>query len=108
MIRRRFRPAALLLVAAAAALWTVLAPARLPAGPPDARSEQSVAIGPTTRPGPRGEPRHRTRTLLADKPGAVYEDHLIDADWADADAVRIRADRVTLRHCEIRNGLRDG
>jgi hypothetical protein len=43
---------------------------------------------------------------MIDKPG-VYENYLIDADWADADAVRIKADRVTLRRCEIRNGKRD-
>jgi hypothetical protein len=74
---------------------------------PAARPPPAPRPGPTTAPGPRGEPRRRVRTLLIDKPG-VYEDVLVDAGWADADAVRVRADGVTLRHCEIRNGLRDG
>src|ERR1044071_249028 len=69
-------------------------------------ASQPVAIGLT---GPVG-PRRATipkQTLRVDKPG-VYEDLLIDAQWADTDAVHIRADQVTLRNCEIRNALRDG
>ncbi|HEX7899854.1 MAG TPA: right-handed parallel beta-helix repeat-containing protein [Planctomycetota bacterium] len=56
--------------------------------------------------GPVGPPT-RVKTLLIDKPG-VYENYLVDAEFAEVDAVRIKADGVTLRNCEIRNGARDG
>ena len=56
-------------------------------------------------PGVRGEAK-KIKTLLIDKAG-VYENYLVDAEWAEADAVRIKADGVTLRNCEIRNGKRD-
>ena len=59
--------------------------------------------------GPVG-PRKKAREVASldiRKPG-VFEDILVDAKWAERDAVRIRSDNVTLRHCEIRNGRRDG
>ena len=56
--------------------------------------------------GPVGEPT-RVKTLLIDKPG-IYENYLVDAEFAEVDAVRIKADNVVLRNCEIRNGARDG
>lgn len=37
----------------------------------------------------------------------VYENFLLDAGFADYDAVRIQAAGTTLRHCELRNGRRD-
>jgi hypothetical protein len=40
------------------------------------------------------------------EPG-VYENYLVDLNFADADAVRIKADGAVLRHCELRNGRRD-
>ena len=55
--------------------------------------------------GPRKEAR-QVAFLDIRKPG-VYEDLLVDVGWADRDAVKIRADNVTLRHCEIRNGRKD-
>jgi hypothetical protein len=63
-------------------------------------------IGLTAPIGPKAEP-HRVKTLRIDKPG-VYENYLVDAEWADMDAVQIKADHVTLRNCEIRNALKDG
>ncbi|HSI34531.1 MAG: right-handed parallel beta-helix repeat-containing protein [Phycisphaerae bacterium] len=56
--------------------------------------------------GPRGAEPKRVGTFLIDKPG-VYEDYLVDVQFAEFDAVRIKADNVTLRRCEIRNGRRD-
>jgi hypothetical protein len=40
---------------------------------------------------------------VIDAPG-VYENLLIDGEWADGTLLKIMADNVTLRHCEIRNG----
>jgi hypothetical protein len=48
----------------------------------------------------------RVRTLRIEKPG-VYENILVDGEWADEDLVRIRTDNVVLRNCTIRYGLRD-
>lgn len=56
--------------------------------------------------GPKGTPKTATQ-LLVERPG-VFEDYLIDAGFAEHDAVRIRADGTVLRRCEIRNGRRDG
>jgi hypothetical protein len=38
---------------------------------------------------------------------SVYENYLLDLQFADHDAVRIRANGSTLRHCELRNGRKD-
>jgi len=75
-----------------------------PAAPP-VLAKQPV-IGLTDAVGPKGEIK-RVRTLSIDKPG-VYENYLVDAEWGDVDAVRIKADNVTLRNCEIRHARRDG
>jgi len=58
--------------------------------------------------GPVGAPAgSRTlRMLRIEKPG-VYEDMIVDGEWGDHDLVRILADNVILRNCEIRNGLKD-
>lgn len=49
----------------------------------------------------------RMKTLRIEKSG-VYENLLIDGEWAAEDLVRIRADHVVLRNCTIRHSLRDG
>lgn len=67
---------------------------------------QPARIGPSADIGCRENPR-RVASLLIDKPG-VYENILVDAEWGDHDAVRIKADGVTLRNCEVRNARRDG
>jgi hypothetical protein len=45
----------------------------------------------------------RVRQLRIDKPG-VYENYLVDGEWTGSTLVKINADGVTLRNCEIRNG----
>jgi hypothetical protein len=45
--------------------------------------------------------------LRITKPG-VYTNYLVDGKWIDSTLVKIQADEVTLRHCEIRNGLGNG
>ena len=50
---------------------------------------------------------HRVNRLLITQSG-VYENYLIDAEGHEESAVSIRADNVTLRHCEIRNGRGEG
>jgi hypothetical protein len=45
--------------------------------------------------------------LIIDKPG-VYENYLIDSNWQGGNRVKITADKVTLRNCEIRNSTANG
>ena len=45
----------------------------------------------------------RVKQLVFTKPG-VYENYLVDGDWATGTLVKITADDVVLRHCEIRHG----
>lgn len=83
------------------------APAPLPPPPePVKAAPKTLFPGLVAPPGPRGTPQ-RVPSLTIKKPG-VYEDYLVDAGFAPKDAVRILADGVTLRNCEIRNGARDG
>ena len=49
--------------------------------------------------GPVGPPT-RVRGLVIDKPG-VYENYLVDAEFAGQDAVRIKANNVVLRNLEV-------
>jgi len=59
--------------------------------------------------GPQGTPRAPPVTAERwdiTKPG-VYENYLLDVGFAGHDALRIRADKTTLRHCELRNGRKD-
>jgi hypothetical protein len=48
----------------------------------------------------------RMKSLRIDTAG-VWENLLIDGEWADEDLVRIRADNVILRRCTIRHSRRD-
>jgi hypothetical protein len=45
--------------------------------------------------------------LEIDKPG-VYENYLVDSQWQGGNRVKVRADGVTIRHCEIRNSTGNG
>lgn len=45
--------------------------------------------------------------LQITKPG-VYENYLIDSNWATGNRVKITANNVTLRNCEIRNAAGNG
>jgi hypothetical protein len=45
----------------------------------------------------------RVRRLLITEPG-VYENYLVDGEWDGSTLVKIQADNVVLRQCEIRHG----
>jgi len=87
------------------ARWSLIVAMAWTAGLAAESAEGAVAglIGPV---GAREDAR-RVRTLRIDKPG-VYENILVDGEWADEDLVRITADDVVLRNCTVRNGRRDG
>ncbi|HEY1174319.1 MAG TPA: right-handed parallel beta-helix repeat-containing protein [Verrucomicrobiae bacterium] len=53
------------------------------------------------------ESPRKVERLVIDKPG-VYENILVDGKWAAANLVKITADNVTLRNCEILNGRHNG
>ena len=60
------------------------------------------AIGARGQVGCGPDPR-RVQRLLITEPG-VYENILVDGEWGDGTLVKITADGVTLRNCEVRNG----
>src|SRR5262249_22680110 len=49
----------------------------------------------------------KVERLLITKPG-VYENYLVDSAWAGGNRVKITADQVTLRRCEVRNATGNG
>jgi hypothetical protein len=49
----------------------------------------------------------KVERLEITKPG-VYENYLVDSNWAGGNRVKITADNVTLRHCEVRNATGNG
>src|SRR5688572_7262685 len=95
------RPRSFALLSILAALATI---ARAPATAAVANANANIAglIGPV---GARPDAR-KVRTLRITEPG-VYENILVDGEWASEDLVRITADNVVLRNCTIRNGRRD-
>jgi hypothetical protein len=66
----------------------------------DGRNRSTV--GASGRIGYLNNPQ-RVERLSIKKPG-VYEDYLVDGRWVEKNLVKINADDVTLRNCEIRNG----
>lgn len=54
-----------------------------------------------------GENPKRVNRLEITKPG-VYENYLVDSEWAGGNRVKITADNVKLRNCEIRNATGNG
>jgi hypothetical protein len=76
-----------------------------------------AAAQPTTEPvapaiGARGDvgcgaDAKRVERLAISEPG-VYENLLVDGQWSESTLVKIAADNVTLRRCEIRNGKHNG
>src|SRR5690606_14835870 len=64
------------------------------------------AIGAASDAGCLANPK-RVRRLRISEPG-VYENILVDGEWSESTLVKIEADGVTLRHCEIRNGKHNG
>ena len=75
---------------------TLAASAPLIANPPGARGEIGCRDSPKV-----------VQRLSIDEPG-VYENIRIDGRWVAKNLVKIRADGVTLRHCEITNGTHNG
>jgi hypothetical protein len=64
------------------------------------------AVGAQRNVGCQTDPR-RVRRLSITKPG-VYENILVDGEWNEGTLVKIAADGVTLRNCEIRHGRHNG
>jgi len=54
-----------------------------------------------------GKNPKRVKRLRITRPG-VYENYLVDSEWAGGNRVKISADNVTLRNCEIRNATGNG
>jgi hypothetical protein len=54
-----------------------------------------------------GENPTRVDRLEITRPG-VYENYLVDGQWAGGNRVKITADDVIVRHCEIRNATGNG
>jgi hypothetical protein len=85
---------------AAAALWCGMSDGSARDGPPP----QAIGVRGTI--GCRGNAKQVGRLQIA-KPG-VYENYLVDGGWGAVNLVKVNADDVTLRHCEIRNSTRNG
>ncbi len=64
------------------------------------------AIGAPQNVGPRGRPKVVSRLVIT-RPG-VYENYVVDCQWQGGNRVKITADNVILRHCEIRNASGNG
>ena len=64
------------------------------------------AIGVSGKVGCLKDPKQVDR-LIIDKSG-VYENYLVDSNWQGGNRVKITADNVTLRNCEIRNATGNG
>jgi hypothetical protein len=63
-------------------------------------------IGVQGRAGVRENPKEVGRLRISE-PG-VYENYLVDCNWGGGNRVKIMADNVTLRNCEIRNATGNG
>jgi hypothetical protein len=64
-----------------------------------ARAQETKPVGVQGRVGCLKDPRQVDRLEIT-KPG-VYENYLVDGQWGTGNRVKITADNVTLRHCEI-------
>src|SRR4051812_47897247 len=88
--------------------WQLAAVLLLAAAAPEPREADGAdgtsapAIGARHDVGSGPSPR-RVRHLSITEPG-VYEDILVDGEWDGSTLVKVLADGVTLRRCEIRNG----
>ena len=49
----------------------------------------------------------RVKRLLVTKPG-LYENYLVDSQWEGGNRIKVTADNVTIRNCEIRNATGNG
>jgi len=74
----------------------VVSPLSISAAPP----------GPKGLVGTKANPK-RVQRLLISKPG-VYENYVVDSAWQGGNRVKVSADNVTIRNCEIRNASGNG
>lgn len=71
--------------------------------PADAADDgRPVKIGVQGTAGCGANPQ-RVKRLIITKPG-IYENYLVDGEWGGSTLVKINADNVTLRNCEVRRG----
>jgi hypothetical protein len=75
-------------------------------GAADAPAQSRNRVGAGGVVGCLENPKEVERLLIA-KPG-TYENYLVDSHWAGGNRVKITADGVTLRHCEIRDAAGNG
>ncbi len=91
---RTYQAAAVLLIAALSAVLVRWTDAGENATPIKVGTQGPIGCGPNPKP---------VKRLVIDKPG-VYENYLVDGEWGASTLVKINADGVTLRQCEIRHG----
>ena len=95
---KRFAPATRYAILATFSLVSIsIAGGEEPAG-----GRVGPAIGAADNVGCRESPKPAQRLTISE-PG-VYENLLVDGEWTESTLVKITADNVTLRHCEIRHG----
>lgn len=78
----------------------------------DPKTPAAPTVAPAAEIGIRGRvgcppTAKRVKRLVIEKPG-VYENLLIDGEGQNLNLVKITADDVTLRHCEVRHGRHNG
>src|SRR5688572_14787036 len=110
MMSSRFsRREALRFAAGSCSLGLFTVGGALPAWPEVPSPKQHIRYGLIGPVGPQGKPipspKGKGRWDITQ--AGVYENYLIDLEFADTDAVRIRADNTIMRNCELRNGSRD-
>ncbi len=64
------------------------------------------AVGAAANVGCGASPKKVQRLRINES--GIYENFLVDGKWIDSTLVKIKADDVVLRHCEIKNGLGNG
>lgn len=67
---------------------------------------QAGPVGPQGHVGTNANPK-RVDRLVISKPG-IYENYLVDSKWQGGNRVKVSADNVTIRNCEIRNATGNG
>ncbi len=70
------------------------------------QAHAQTPVGATGLIGCREDPQQVDRLVITE-PG-VYENYLVDSRWQGGNRVKITADGVTLRNCEIRNAAGNG
>ena len=66
----------------------------------------AAPLGPQGIIGTKANPKRVARLQITK--GGVYENYLVDSNWVGGNRVKITADNVTLRNCEIRNASGNG